>query len=453
MKRKALIFLENWLTQSGRKPLVLRGARQVGKTHLVRELARVKQLELIELNFEKNPEHKSLFASNDVKKIMLSLEALQNKVIDVHASLLFLDEIQVAPELLAKLRWFAEELPELAVIATGSLLDFVLNEHDFSMPVGRISYFHLEPLSFEEFLIATDRYKTVEYLESYHLGDEIPQALHEQLLGWLRDYFLIGGLPASIVAWLQSESLLTVSQVHQDLLATYRDDFNKYARRINKERLEEVLFSLPKQLGGKFVYSHVNKDIPSVTLKRALELLCTARVCHRVFSNQAQGIPLASGKKSTPFKVILLDTGLIHSLMGLNMQQLQQPFQLLYEGPMAEQFVGQMLRVLNPYFIEPELYYWSREISHSNAEVDYILQHGQHLIPIEIKAGRTGTLKSLHLLMGMRQWQLAVRFNTDHPSVTRIDVTTTLQQQVQYQLLSLPLYLIGQLRRLIDEVQ
>ncbi len=336
MKRNALILLLDWLIQPSRKPLVLRGARQVGKTYLVRELARVKQLQLIELNFEKNPEHKSLFASNDVKKILLSLETLQNKVIDIHTSLLFLDEVQAAPELLAKLRWFSEELPELAVIATGSLLDFILNEHDFSMPVGRISYFHLVPLSFEEFLIATERHKTVEYLESYRLGDEIPQALHEQLLSYLRDYFLIGGLPASIVAWLQSESLITVSQVHQDLIATYRDDFNKYARRINKERLEEVLFSLPKQLGGKFVYSHVNKDVPSVSLKRALELLCTARVCHRVFSNQAQGIPLASGKRATPFKVILLDIGLIHSLMGLNMQQLPQSVELLYEGPMAE---------------------------------------------------------------------------------------------------------------------
>ncbi len=195
MKRNALILLLDWLIQPSRKPLVLRGARQVGKTYLVRELARVKQLQLIELNFEKNPEHKSLFASNDVKKILLSLETLQNKVIDIHTSLLFLDEVQAAPELLAKLRWFSEELPELAVIATGSLLDFILNEHDFSMPVGRISYFHLEPLSFEEFLIATERHKTVEYLESYRLGDEIPQALHEQLLSYLRDYFLIGGLP------------------------------------------------------------------------------------------------------------------------------------------------------------------------------------------------------------------------------------------------------------------
>ncbi|MFA6036578.1 MAG: AAA family ATPase [Legionellales bacterium] len=451
MNRIALNSLQTWFQQDGRKPLVLRGARQVGKTYLVREFARVNGLELIELNFEKNPEYKSLFVSNDVKKIVLLLEALQNKVIEPTACLLFLDEIQVVPELLAKLRWFAEDLPQLPVIAAGSLLDFVLNEHDFSMPVGRINYFHLEPLSFEEFLLAIGRDKLVEFLESFKMGDEIPKVLHEQLLGYLRDYFLIGGLPAAVVAWIRSESLITVNQVQQDLLATYRDDFNKYAKRINKDRLEEVLFSVPRQLSSKFVYSRVNKEIPSMILKKALDLLCTARVCHIVSSNHAQGIPLAGGKKATPFKVIFLDTGLTHNLMGLNMQQLQQPVQLMYEGAIAEQFVGQMLRTLNPYFIEPELYYWNRDIPNSSAEVDYILQQGQQLIPIEVKAGSTGTLKSLHLLMGMRQWPLAVRINSDYPTITLIDTMTVLQQRAHYKLLSLPLYLIGQLRRLIDE--
>ncbi len=451
MNRIALNSLQTWLHQDDRKPLVLRGARQVGKTYLVREFARINGLELIELNFEKNPEYKSLFVSNDVKKIVLLLEALQSKAIDPRASLLFLDEIQVVPELLAKLRWFAEDLPQWPVIAAGSLLDFVLNEHDFSMPVGRINYFHLEPLSFEEFLQAIGRDKLVEFLASFKMGDEIPEALHVQLLSFVRDYFLIGGLPAAVVAWVRSESLITVSQVQQDLLATYRDDFNKYAKRINKDRLEEVIFSVPRQLGGKFVYSRVTKEIQSVMLKKALDLLCTARVCHTVFSNHAQGIPLAGGKKSTPFKVILLDTGLTHSLMGLNMQQLQQPVELMYEGAIAEQFVGQMLRTLNPYFIEPELYYWNRDIPNSSAEVDYILQQGQQLVPIEVKAGSTGTLKSLHLLMGMRGWSLAARINGDYPSITPIDTMTILQQKAHYKLLSLPFYLIGQLRRLIDE--
>ncbi len=453
MQRTASKFLQEWLASTARKPLVMRGARQVGKTWLVRELAKQNDLELIELNFEKNPSYKSLFASNEVGEIMTAIAARQNKQVDIKKSILFLDEIQIVPELLAKLRWFAEDLPELAVIATGSLLDFVFEAHDFSMPVGRINYFHLDPLSFEEFLMANHNEQLVKYLDSYQITQEIPDALHEQLLLLLRNYFLVGGLPAAVNAWVSSNSLITVNQVQQDLIHSYRDDFTKYPRRINRERLEEVLISIPRQLNGKFVYSHVNKDVPGNEIKNALHLLNTARICHIVFSNTGAGIPLGAGKKVTPFKVILLDVGLCNTLMHLNMQSVQpQSFLLMNEGGIAEQFVGQMLRTLIPYYMDPELYYWVREDNNVGAEVDYIIQHGAKLIPIEVKAGRTGTLKSLHLLMGLRGWPIAVRFNTDKPSLVAVNMETTTKQKVQYQLLSLPLYLIAQLPRLLNEI-
>lgn len=450
MKRKASIQLTQWLTQAGRKPLVLRGARQVGKTYLARQLAKEHGLVLLEFNFEKNPEYKTFFANNDVNKIITLLETQQNQPIDVSKSLLFLDEIQEFPELLAKLRWFAEDMPELAVIATGSLLDFVLADHDFSMPVGRINYFHLEPLSFEEFLTAIGREMLVDYLASYSLSDEIPAVIHQQLLDFLREYFLIGGLPASVVRWIETNSLLQVSQAQKDLLAAYRDDFNKYGTRIQKDHLEAVFTSIPKQLGKKFVYSHVTKDIQSQFLKNAIQLLSLARVCHIVHSNHAQGLPLAAGDKPSPFKVIFLDTALSNALLGFNMEDLQkQNFLWVNEGGIAEQFVGQMLRTINPYFMAPSLHYWVREEKTSSAEIDYIIQQGSKLIPIEVKAGRTGTLKSLHLLMGLREWDLAIRFNTDFPSITSVNTETALKQKAKYRLLSLPLYLIGQLERLL----
>jgi uncharacterized protein len=451
MKRNALSHLSTWFSQPGRKPLVLRGARQVGKTYLVRQFAQEHHLDLIELNFEKNPEYTSLFTSNDVKAIISLLETQHNQSIEPKNSLLFLDEIQEAPELLAKLRWFAEDLPELAVIATGSLLDFVLEDHDFSMPVGRISYYHLEPLSFEEFLRAIGRDKTVDYFESYTFSQEIPQVLHEQTLEHLRNYLLIGGLPAAVQRWIDTESLFSVSQVQQDLLSSYRDDFGKYKVRINRHYLEEVFTSVPQQLGGKFVYSHVSKDIQSASLKKALDLLCQARVAHKVYCNQATGIPLAAGQKSSPFKVIFLDTGLSNALMGLKLNTFQdREFLLSNEGGMAEQLVGQLLRSLDPYFIDPSLHYWVREEKTSCAEIDYLIQQGASLIPIEVKAGKTGTLKSLHLLMGLRGWKHAVRFNTDQPSLTQVQIETSLGQQADYQLISLPLYLVGQLPRLLE---
>lgn len=453
MQRTASKWLQDWLGSTTRKPLVIRGARQVGKTWLVRELAKQNGLELIELNFEKNPAYKSLFASNEVKEIMTAIGARQNKQIDIKKSLLFLDEIQIVPELLAKLRWFAEDLPELVVIATGSLLDFVFEEHDFSMPVGRINYFHLEPLSFDEFLIANNNEQLVKYLNTYQISQEIPDILHEQLLALLRNYFLVGGLPSAVNAWISSNDLMTVNQAQQDLIHSYRDDFSKYPRRINRERLEDVLVSIPQQLNGKFVYSRVNKDVQGSEIKNALHLLNTARICHTVFSNTGEGIPLGAGRKNTPFKVILLDVGLCNALMHLNMQYMQpQAFLLMNEGGIAEQFVGQMLRTLVPYYMDPELYYWVRESNNASAEVDYIIQHGEKLIPIEVKAGRTGTLKSLHLLMGLRRWPVAVRFNTDKASLVAVNMETTTQQKAEYQLLSLPLYLISQLPRLLHEM-
>jgi hypothetical protein len=183
---------------------------------------------------------------------------------------------------------------------------------------------------------------------------------------------------------------------HQDLLGTYRDDFNKYPSRIDKARLEEVLASIPQQLGKKFVYKHVNPHVQSAQIKNALHLLSCARLCHYTYNNRAEGIPLAAG-------------------------------------------------------MDPELYCWTRAETTSQAEVDYIIQHGTHLIPIEVKAGKTGTLKSLHLLMGLRKWDFALRFNTDLPSLTSVHMQTSLQQTAEYQLLSLPLYLIGQSQRLIAE--
>lgn len=451
MERKALNTLSAWLTQSGRMPMVLRGARQVGKTYLVRQLAAKHQLKLIEFNFEKNPEYFQLFADNDVKKLIKTLELREGKPIDIHRTLLFLDEIQQAPALLAKLRWFKEDLPELAVIATGSLLDFMLQNYQLSMPVGRISYCYLEPLSFEEFLTATGFDMLVDFLASYTLKEAMPVTIHHRLLELLRQYFLVGGMPAAIAEWINQHSLLDVSAIQQNLLGAYRDDFNKYPSRIEKGRLEEAFISIPRQLGKKFVYKHVNQDIQSVQIRNALNLLTSARICHYVYNTDAQGIPLGAGVNSKYFKIVLLDIGLANALLRLHLDYIEPNFQLMNEGGMAEQFVGQMLRTLNRFYMDPELYYWAREEKTSHAEIDYIIQHGGQLIPIEVKSGKTGTLKSLHLLMGLRQWPMAVRFNTDLPSITAVNIETSLKQTANYQLLSLPLYLIGQLHRLIEE--
>ena len=452
MERSLLNHLKNWLTSTNRKPLVLRGARQVGKTWLVRQLAKTAGKQLIELNFENQPSYISLFTSNDPQQILLNLGTVLNQKIDAGNCLLFLDEIQTAPQLFSKLRWFAEDLPQLPIIAAGSLLEFVLAEHSFSMPVGRISYMHLEPLSFEEFLLAQNKKSLLDYLETYDFRTEIPIVIHEQLTILFKEYLLIGGLPAAVVSWITERSFDKVNQVQHDLLATYRDDFSKYRGRIAIERLEEVMMKVPKMLGGKFVFSRVNSSIQSSTIKQVLDLLGKARICHSVWSCLANGVPLAADIREKYFKEIFLDTGLCSAALGLSLNHINAANEIIMinNGNMAEQVVGQLLRTIDPPYIEPTLYYWHREETGSNAEIDYIIQHGNNVIPVEVKAGSTGSLKSLHLFMGLKKFSVAIRINSDLPSQTKVDVKNYAGNSVKYILISIPFYLTGQTHRLLD---
>lgn len=452
MKRTLFNDMNNWLLSSDRKPLVIRGARQVGKTWLVRHLAEKAGMQLIELNFEKQPSLASIFDSNDVNQILLNLSTILNQKIDPTKSLLFLDEIQAAPKLLSKLRWFAEDLPELAVISAGSLLEFILAEHSFSMPVGRVSYMHLEPLSFEEFLLANDKNSLYDYLHQYELSVELPSAIHEQLTTLFKEYLIIGGMPAVVSNWTAERSLNRVSQIQNDLLATYRDDFSKYKGRLATERLEEVLNSIPKMLGQKFVFSKVNKRVQASTIKQVVDLLEKARISHRVQSSSANGVPLASEIKEKFFKEIFIDIGLCSTALGLNLNQINSTNEILLinSGGIAEQVVGQLLRTIEPPYIEPALYYWHRDEAGSSAEIDYVIQHGNRIVPIEVKAGATGSLKSLHVFMGLKKLPLAIRINSDYPSKTNVDVKDNLGKSVYYSFISLPFYLVGQIHRLLQ---
>ena len=322
MKRDRTSFLLDWLNSSTRKPLVIRGARQVGKTWLVRDLAESTQKQLIELNFEKRPDLESLFASNEPKDIVANIAATSRRTIELQNTILFLDEVQAAPHLLAKLRWFAEDMPELPVVAAGSLLDFALADHEFSIPVGRIGYMYLAPLSFEEFLDALGYHEMRTYLQTYHLDSEIPATIHGQLTIAVKEYLVVGGMPAAVSSWAAHRNLEVINQIHFDLLATYREDFAKYRGRLTTDRLEDVLASIPRQLGKKFVYSHANPEVNTPPLKQALDLLAKARVCYQAFATSANGLPLNAETKEKFFKVILLDCGLVSAALGLSLYQL-----------------------------------------------------------------------------------------------------------------------------------
>ena len=394
-----------------------------------------------------------MFISNEPKEILTNLESKLNITINPATSLVFLDEIQTAPELLSKLRWFFEDMPELPVVAAGSLLEFTLAQHSFSMPVGRISYLHVEPFSFEEFLLAQGYVQLHAFILAWQWDQPIPTPIHDQLMSYMKEYMLIGGMPEAVMSWHEQHSLDLIAQIQHTLLSTYRDDFAKYPGRTSKDRLDEILITVPKLLGEKFVFSRANKDVSSEMLKKALKLLCMARVCHKVYATHGNGLPLGADIKDNFFKAIFLDAGLGSALLDIKLHQIKQldNVTLVNKGGLSEQIVGQLLRTIEPCYIEPHLYYWLREAKGSNAEIDYLLQHEGRVIPIEVKSGSTGSLKSLHYFMHLKNLQQAVRINADLPSTILVNTKIHSGESVNYQLLSIPFYLLGQLHRLLGD--
>lgn len=451
VERSALEALLSWTTRRSRKPIVIRGARQVGKSFLVRMLAERAFDQCLEINLEVDPSAATLFASKNPTKILSLLVARYGVELTPGKSLLFLDEIQAAPEVFACLRYFHELLPDLHVVTAGSLLDFVLADHTFSMPVGRIEYLHLGPMQFEEFLCAVGRAKLRDFVASYEIGADIPAALHEELMQRVRQFVVVGGMPASVAAFVESgENPLESQAVMQNLLATYRDDFAKYATAAQRMRIEKVFAKIPQLVGSKFKYSNVDRDEPARDLRQALDLLCRAGIAHRVRHTSANGIPLGAEANDRRFKMLFLDVGLVCRSAGLNHIDIETAEDLLLvnAGAICEQFIGQHLLYSGEPYEDPAAFCWMRQKSQSNAEVDYVLSIGEAVIPVEVKAGKTGRLKSLHAFLRAKQRHFGLRFNTDLPSLLDTEMAFSDGERRPLRLLSLPLYLVEQGRRL-----
>ena len=444
MYREYIEFLKDWKQRKTRKPLIIRGARQVGKTYLIEQFAEEFEI-FITINFEKNIEYKDIFITNNVIDILENISLAFGTKIVAQKTLLFLDEIQVCPEAITTLRYFYENIPELHVIAAGSLLDHVLNDMNYSMPVGRVEFMYMYPLNFREFLLANDENMIVDFLSSYHPGKNISIVIHNKLLKLLRTYFFIGGMPEAVKVYIETSDLLEVERVHESILTSMEIDFSKYDKNSNYDYLRMVLRYVPRGIGKKFKYVNVNFSVKSAYLKQAFRKLEMSRIVHRISATSSANIPLIQHVKDNVFKPIFFDIGLATHLAKVRLMNLEN-LMLVNEGDLAEQFIGQQLLTQKPFFIDKELFYWIREKRDSNAELDYLVESGNKVIPIEVKAGKTGTLKSLHVFMLEKHKELAVRFNIDFPSL--VDVKTSIKmgnsiKQVEYKLLSLPMYLIN----------
>ncbi len=432
----------------------------MGKSTLVELFAEQQPLTLFNVNLERYSELNPVFASKDPEQIIQQIEFLPNMPTDATIenadSLLFLDEIQAIPEAIPTLRYFYEDKPGLPVISAGSLLEFVLSDHSFSMPVGRVQYLHMEPMTFSEFLLAVGEDKLYALVTQYQLGQEIGEIAHQRLLQLLRSYYFVGGMPEAIAVFAESQSYRKVMEVHQSIIDTYRDDFPKYASSRNLNRMTSVFNFVARHIGEKVKYSNISSHDQSVTIKKDLDLLCMARVISKVTHSHCSGLPLQADMNDRVYKLLFLDIGLMNSICGLDWRVISQldDMKLVNEGAIAEQFVGQHLQTLLNDTSNRELTYWLREGRSSNAELDFVITLGGQIIPIEVKAGATGSLKSLHQFMGEKQSPLAIRLDASLPLEQNITTTIRRKKQkiaVEYPLLSLPLYLVERLDSIVDQ--
>ena len=392
MERCVYKELENWAIRSRRKPLIIRGARQVGKTWLVENLARVEFDYLIKVDFEESPELISLFEGDlNTQKICAELELRSGVDIVEGKTLLFLDEIQLCPRAIISLRYFYEQIPGLHVIAAGSLLEFAFGE--ISFPVGRIQSLEVNPMNFSEFLLATGHSKAAEICNNSVV--EISEAIHIFLIRLLREYWMVGGMPESVQEYIQTKSIKSATEVQDEIYSTFHLDFNKYKPKTDINCLKIVFSNIALNVGKQVKYTGLAKDSTIPTIKKAYESLVLARVVKKVRSVSSPGIPLLAHSSDKKFKSLYLDIGLMNRAMGIEYSEALNHTNLLaiYRGQLAEQFVGQEFVSAS----ENQLYYWARDAKSSSAEVDFIWLVKTDLIPIEVKDGPSGRLRSLHL--------------------------------------------------------
>lgn len=398
MHRNYIKELNAWKQHPLRKPLVLRGARQVGKTWLVREFAKSFQ-SMVEINFEVIPAAGELFAGSlESAELLPKLSLLAEEKIIPGKTLLFLDEIQECERALLALRYFKEECPELHVIAAGSLLDFILNR--VGMPVGRVQFLYLYPLSFNEFLISMGKNNLASYAEENFLTNTIESIFHEQLIDHVRTYMWLGGMPAVVDAWNKTKDVKLCQELQDEIIIAYQQDFNKYMKKNNIEYATTILSSIPMQLGDKFKYSKTSQEIKSYLIKNTLDLLETAGIVYRCYHSSAQGQPFKATQNNQHFKIFLFDIGLAQRILGLDLSKwILTPIEVRHMGAIAEQFVAQEYIAHSAIKRPPELHYWHREAKSSNAEVDFVFLQDGNIIPVEVKSGTTGSLKSMQIFL------------------------------------------------------
>jgi len=425
--------LQQWRYEKRRKPLLLRGARQVGKTSAVRKLGSHFK-SFVEINFE-NKDHspaKLVFAQHsDPQTICNELEALFDKPIVTGETLLFLDEIQGCPDAISSLRYFYELLPALHVIAAGSLLEFALEEIP-TFGVGRIDSMFMYPFSFNEFLCALGHETWVNLIAKASPEKPVSAPLHEKITEQLRNFLITGGMPEVVAEFVETRNFLSCQKVLNSLLMSFRTDFAKYKKRIPATRINDVFSAVSQQAEGKFVYEHVSQHISNEQVKKSLELLLMAGLCYQITHSSADGLPLGARINPKYRRIIPFDTGIYQRILNLNISDIliSNDFDTINKGAVAEIFVGCELKKNASCYTDEELYCWLREKRNANAQIDFVVQRGETIVPVEVKSGKQGKMQSMWSFIKEKQSAYGIR--------------TSLENFSKYQQIAVyPLYAIG----------
>jgi uncharacterized protein len=436
IKREIMDKLRTWKIHPRRKPLVLQGARQVGKSWALKKFGKECFEDVVYINFDTMPSVKEDFKrTKEPLKLIKLMEMMTGKAISPDTTLIIFDEIQECNEALNSLKYFCEDAPEYAVVCAGSLLGVALNRSGASFPVGKVDFMTLHPVSFEEYLLASDE----KLYHAYQMIDSVmtvPEMIHQQLIDAYKAYLVLGGMPEAVSVYVDMRDWSEVEAIQSAILQSYSLDFAKHINNKDIPRVFQVWGNLQDQLAcedKKFRYADVQKGARAREYEGAIEWLCLAGLVHRVSAIETPRLPLSAYKKSNAFKLYLNDVGLLGRKFDLEPTTILQGDKLFteFKGVMAENYVLQSLvRQFGNHN-----YYWT---SGNTAEVEFVIQHAGRIIPIEVKADRNVTAKSLAFYRKQYAPQLSIRLST-------------LNMRKDDDLLNLPLYMVDKLKMLIEK--
>lgn len=405
MRRNALEELIKWKNDAERKPMVLRGARQVGKTWLMKEFGRTNYKSFVYFNFDEEDELKSIFESNkNPTRIIELLSMIAGEKILPQDTLVIFDEVQECPAALNALKYFKEKANEYHVIAAGSLLGTLLAQPK-SYPVGMVNLLDITPLTFDEFLEATDE-SLYTFYQSITKEQQIEEIFHNRLMEAYNNYLIIGGMPECVSSWIKYKDPTKISQIQNELIQIYENDFSKHNGKVNSGRILMVFRSIVTQLAKsneKFMYGAVREGARARDFEEAIEWLVSAGMLNRVYNISKLEHPLSAFEKLDQFKLFVFDTGLLKHMAGIDNSAILLKADYQFKGPLTENYVLQQL--CGQYDVAPHYY------SERSGEIDFVVQYGTNIIPVEAKGGEDKSAPTFKRYISEHQPEYAVRFS------------------------------------------